>query len=1130
MRGDGTPTISLADDDRARIPFALIGVLLLVSSATTVGVLESRPEPEVDVDPSLAMDRTAAAAGTELRNAVVRAADRTAVEPVTRPNRNDPWGRAIDGADSTEVFERYLKLRIYLEAEERLERAGQEVRSDTVTRVSVPRLENDEASAEEAIDRVRLEAGYEAGTDLDPGLVRVTLADVTISLERDGVELARETRDVTVTVATTVFELHRTTEAYERQLDTGFFEAEGYEGFGRYFAARAYPLAWGRGYAQYAGAPVSEVIANRHVEVLANDAVFAAQESVFGVADPYRDRTMANAWGCLAAKDAEEIYEGAYGEPTVLDAEDVCSGLEYVYGDVEGELGDPPEASDLLAGAPGMDETETIEVGPVADVAFAETLASGEVRDVVTELHEIDAGADVFHRIDGYDEPSVSRPSETYHDPDNWSDPVVREERTTTLSTTVEHVEHEPDAESETTDYHTFEVTVVNEHFEEREWVYEGNRSETGLPASVTANDTTTSEFAIEVVLSGEHPDADVAENGVDDGYDPGGWPRSPVPGNYDGIPEDALESLLGLDPDRPLEAQLEDRLTDPEGLESAADLERELDVVDEATLDAEPRTDLLFAEIAADLALLRDDVAGVTHEFERHELLRGNPFGELRDAVDDERRYVYGGAPNDRYESVPDKARVEVRKLYLRNLVERIDRVDGGHDELRAGLEEELGDEVGAADDALADVTDFARDALAGDVEAHEGELEGSPLLENVTFTPAGSPTYLSLETVDRERVPPAGDAEHAPLAAKNHNWFAIPHEGVGEDVFSRVYGFLRGQEPADEDVLAIRTAGELLEAAELAARIEGEAFLDDERRRLRGAIESELDAVAAETAGRVGGGAYAGTAHVDRSEIESILAEEAFPSLGDGSVERQAIELGSGDGADHVYETVRRELESPPDTSPYDDEDVWREHVASLVRYELTEALEDGYVELGELDDGEIDRVNERVRDELAAASEEVIEHRLGNDSTNATDLEEEWLTNEEGELSPNRIPAGLPIAPIPGYWFATANVWDVEIEGEYARFELRAASGTPARSGGTTYVRDAGRGPVSLEGPGAVDHPVGTTDPVSFSSRTVVLVVVPAGSVGVGDRAGDRTECSATWPDVGPDPHDPSCRSDR
>uniref|UniRef100_UPI00366D0E85 DUF7286 family protein n=1 Tax=Cryptosporangium minutisporangium TaxID=113569 RepID=UPI00366D0E85 len=181
---------------------------------------------------------------------------------------------------------------------------------------------------------------------------------------------------------------------------------------------------------------------------------------------------------------------------------------------------------------------------------------------------------------------------------------------------------------------------------------------------------------------------------------------------------------------------------------------------------------------------------------------------------------------------------------------LERIGDVADTHADVQEGLEDELSDEIDATDNALADMTEFAQDALVGDVTEREGTLEGSPLLEDVTFTPAGSPTYLSLEVVDREEVPAAGDTEHAPLAAKNDNWFAVPYTEVAGDLLSRV---LNALEDDEEVAITLRTAGEMLQSAELVDKIDEQETLGLERDYLKEEIENEINDLVRDTADEI-------------------------------------------------------------------------------------------------------------------------------------------------------------------------------------------------------------------------------------------------------------------------------------
>jgi hypothetical protein len=74
---------------------------------------------------------------------------------------------------------------------------------------------------------------------------------------------------------------------------------------------------------------------------------------------------------------------------------------------------------------------------------------------------------------------------------------------------------------------------------------------------------------------------------------------------------------------------------------------------------------------------------------------------------------------------------------------------------------------------------------------------------------------------------------------------------------------------------------------------------------------------------------------------------------------------------------------------------------------------------------------------------------------------------------------LPAGLPLAPVPGYWYATANVWYVNVSGQYERFAVRTNRGDGTAA--TTYLRDGAPSNSSIRVT-RVDSGV----PVGFPSR--------------------------------------------
>jgi len=391
---------SFTVDERARVPFAMIGVLLLVSSITVVYALESRSDPEPQIDQSLAVDQTEASAQAEFRQAVMRATDDAAAAPLTRTS-NTPLGRAID-ADSadgaTTKFDSYVKLRVFAEAERSLPNAGHQASAGVETSVDVGEVDwESQSSVESALDRVELNhAGNDGG--MEYGLLEASIEDVTITLERDGDVIDEYERDVTVTVASTVFELREKTQEFEDELNRNFNPSNGYSGLGDYFGARLYALSWGKAWTDRLNKTPSQrkfhnITPNDHTEVLANDAVFSVQRNVFGSADPYEKRVMRGPMICLAEdllQDGASFYDR---DSLPVDPEQLCNN-EYVFGSVDGDVKEPPTAKKIVMELLGnkAQMNHDLHLHPIASIAFFETSTKKytEAGDFASELRESD--------------------------------------------------------------------------------------------------------------------------------------------------------------------------------------------------------------------------------------------------------------------------------------------------------------------------------------------------------------------------------------------------------------------------------------------------------------------------------------------------------------------------------------------------------------------------------------------------------------------------------------------------------------------------------------------------------------------------------------------------------------------
>jgi hypothetical protein len=104
-----------------------------------------------------------------------------------------------------------------------------------------------------------------------------------------------------------------------------------------------------------------------------------------------------------------------------------------------------------------------------------------------------------------------------------------------------------------------------------------------------------------------------------------------------------------------------------------------------------------------------------------------------------------------------------------------------------------------------------------------------------------------------------------------------------------------------------------------------------------------------------------------------------------------------------------------------------------------------------------------------------------------------------------------AGLPVAPVPGYWYLTANVWRVDVRGSWARFAVRTRRGGPGAP--VTYVRDGSVARLDWDEDGEAER-LGRDERVAFETATTVVVAVPPGGRGVGDVDGNADERSPGW----------------
>lgn len=396
--------VSLAKDRRAWIPFAVIGVLLLLLSTMIIVSVETREDPEADVDEQLAFDRGEASAQAALRVAVRDAAAEAGDAPVisldeadtealknasldaTLDNINDSpnlcefvqtcagdddlseicdnfgWCNdedaeslcgLVEWCDSklefedlkpaqreNHIFRNYVRLLIYQQADEQFKGTGQEIRG-TKTEVS---LKENSGDLVDKIERVNITVGYKSNNDLDPGMIGASIEGVEIRVIDGGEVVDSRVETLNVTVGTTLFELHNRTQEYEDLLNTGFFDGLGkilssgelgLKGFGQEFGLRLYPIAYAKSGVKYLKPGLfNEIASNRQSEILANHAIYAVQKDAFGVSDPHSGTEMRIETACLALDIIEEQIKGYLEDSDSLSNASIESEMTGLFNDL----------------------------------------------------------------------------------------------------------------------------------------------------------------------------------------------------------------------------------------------------------------------------------------------------------------------------------------------------------------------------------------------------------------------------------------------------------------------------------------------------------------------------------------------------------------------------------------------------------------------------------------------------------------------------------------------------------------------------------------------------------------------------------------------------------------------------
>ncbi|WP_135364484.1 DUF7286 family protein [Halosimplex halophilum] len=718
---------------RGRVPFALVGVLLVLTSALFAGAVD-RPQPTPEPAVDLAVERTTADARAAVRTAVAEAGVAAAGDPVVAPATNR-WGELLD---PDTAFRDALKLRVYLAARERLRTVARTHRGVRAN-ASLPPARTPEA-LRAAMDRVSVERAGPDGTKL-----RAEVANVTVEATRNGRVVGTERVSFAVVVPTPVLAVHERVETYQERLRRGVTKP----GLGQRLTARLYAVAWARGYAQYGGAPIDNVVANRHVELMTNGAMLGVQRSTFGESDPDGRRGLGKA---IARVGLQKVV-AARGPNDPATSALLQERIRAAGGPTE-RAGVPGLAAGGT-GAPAPNETVTVSVGLSADRAFREFVRDDGINRTVDSVF----GARIqtlaaTERVGGG---TPARPGPPAGD--DWQ---FRVGSTDTEVLAVWNATRAPTV-SDPSGYHRLETyvrTVRLRHEREAVWHHNGSLNATTR--------TSTETKRVRVAVVGRHaPTPHAPAHPIPSVHERGGRFRGPNLADVPPKVRDAVELAGG--PDALAGRAARGSLP---GTPTRIDGEWPGEVARWAHRDL-----IGLRETVRELSVPVSRGRMGTHEAAPAAALAANLSERRAELVD---------APAT-YDSVAAKARAAVRGRYLSLVVERLERRAEQRSEREGAFASAIGNVGGPSLSRLRSSYDARRaderDAGPGDGSSEAaGGSAGAGDGPALAYSVDGAPPYLTLTKVTPGQVA-AVDNETHPLTARNVNYFSVPY-GDATDV----------------------------------------------------------------------------------------------------------------------------------------------------------------------------------------------------------------------------------------------------------------------------------------------------------------------------------------------------------
>ena len=1005
----------LARTDRARVPFALVGVVLLVGALVYAGTLGARGPVDRRDATGTALDRAETTARTAVRVAGRAAVRETAREPVVVP---------ADTTAGEAVTDSRLRGTVALRTAAAVRRALGTTRVGAVTVESSLAGPPTGWNASRLVDRIGVVPTADgAGVELRVPVVHTA--------RRDGAVITRRQDTLRVRLRIPLFAVAERVQRYERQLSHGPIQP----GLGRRLGGRLTALAEARGLAQYGGAGIENVVANRHVAVATNGAILRTQRTTFGRADATGRGALVRAVARTAVDDTLSVAAGS--APPVSRRQAILQGVRATH-DTQPRLAE--------TGKP----TTVVGVNHTADTAYLDALSD------VDELAERAYRGRVQRQIDTTRERRGREPPP--HSPGrNWT---LVGQTTTERTVVVDRNRATPRGRTLLVAERTLRVRYVTV----RRWRHDPpeasrtpvDRTETPRPETSRTRETRvrwSDRYRVRVRDTGvydptlpgptERTDPVFRRGGAHDGQNlaPAARQAVPSPATVDRIALRAVER--GDDTrSRPLRGQI------PPGVEQW---------------------------LQRDLAGLRERVRNLSVRVDGGALAAGHltPTDALLAELADRRATLIDADPP--YDGVAGRLRAAIRARYLRAVATRLRE------------RREAAATAGTVRRALVDAVPVTGDQLRAATRAAATDAAPPPraVVEGpggaFTLVPDAAPSYLTLGPVPgRVDDDLSNDTRVTPLAARNVNAVTVPFADTGD----AVAGWLA----TDTQTTTLGTAGRALAAtnrtlaaSSLPADVDRTAVQAD-RTKLRQATSPGVDrvehAVRDLLERRLG---------VSQSEArETVTAASAGRGVG-----VRAAAAANGSYATTVAATAGRRHDLSPSA---------RDELAVRLRVELRAVVKKRVTVPADPVAAAVDgrrRFVDRVVTEAAAQGTERAGERLRR-----------RLLPDAFET----VLAGLPVAPVPGYWYATANLWYVAVRGEHPLFTV-----TARRPGSNhtrlRYTRRNATVRIDVDADGH-EELLGRNRPIRFRTETVAVAVVPAGKNGVGDVDGNADERSSEW----------------